>query len=68
MYKILPKECLLGIEYNLKLKWWILDVPEEKQNQEGAELCQAQPAKHKLFGFNAAISFFELLMVVLLNC
>ena len=37
--------------------------------QEGAELCQAQPAKHKLFGSNGAIFFwFELLMVVLLNC
>ena len=23
--------------------------------QEGAELCQAQPAKHKLFGSNGAI-------------
>ena len=36
--------------------------------QEGAELCQAQPAKHKLFGFNVAIFWFGLLMVVLLNC
>ena len=36
--------------------------------QEGAELCQAQPAKHKLFGFYGAIFLFELLMVVLLNC
>ena len=25
--------------------------------QEEAELCQAQPAKHKLFGFNGAIFF-----------
>ena len=37
--------------------------------QEGAELCQAQPAKHKVFGSNGAILFwFELLMVELLNC
>ena len=34
--------------------------------QEGAELCRAQPAKHKLFGSTGAISFgFELLMVEL---
>ena len=26
------------------------------KKQEGAELCQAQPAKHKLFGSNGAIS------------
>ena len=41
-----------------------------KGKQEGAELCQAQPAKHKLFESNGAIFFFwfELLMVVLLNC
>ena len=25
------------------------------RKQEGAELCQAQPAKHKLFGSNGAI-------------
>ena len=25
--------------------------------QEGAELCQAQPTKHKLFGSNGAIFF-----------
>ena len=36
--------------------------------QEGVELCQAQPAKHKLFGFNGAIFWFELLLVVLMNC
>ena len=39
--------------------------------QEGAELCQAQPAKHKLFGSNGAI-FFVLIVdgciVELLNC
>ena len=28
---------------------------EKHQKQEGAELCQAQPAKHKLFGYNGAI-------------
>ena len=27
------------------------------QKQEGAELCQAQPAKHKVFGSNGAIFF-----------
>ena len=43
--------------------------PKIKSKQEGAELCQAQPAKHKLFGSNGAIFFwFGLLMVVLLNC
>ena len=39
--------------------------------QEGAELCQAQPAEHKLFGSNGAIFWFELLIVgyvELLNC
>ena len=42
---------------------------EDCMIQEGAELCQAQPAKHKLFGFNGAIFFwFGLLMVILLNC
>ena len=37
--------------------------------QEGAELCQAQPVKHKVFGSNGAIFFwFDLLMVEVLNC
>ena len=27
------------------------------EKQEGAKLCQAQPAQHKLFGFNGAIFF-----------
>ena len=34
---------------------WNLDNYLEKQ--EGAELCQAQPAKHLFFGFNGPISF-----------
>ena len=34
---------------------------EEFSKQEGAELCQAQPAKHKVFGSNRAIFF-------VLNC
>ena len=33
------------------------DKNEENNEQEGAELCQAQPAKHKLFGSNGAIFF-----------
>ena len=42
---------------------------KSKKKQEGAELCQAQPAKHKLFGSNGAIFFlFELLIIGLLNC
>ena len=47
--------------------------------QEGAELCQAQPAKHKLFGSNGAIflvwivdgwsvELMDCLIVELLNC
>ena len=36
--------------------------------QEGAELCQDQPAKHNVFGSNGAIFWFELLIVLLLNC
>ena len=30
-------------------------IPETIHEQEVAELCQAQPAKHKLFGSNGAI-------------
>ena len=30
------------------------------KKQEGAELCQAQPAKHKLFGSNGAFFFAKL--------
>ena len=46
-----------------------VDAPQFLFRTEGAYLCQAQPAKHKLFGSNGAIFFlFDLLMVVLLNC
>ena len=42
---------------------------EKYLKQEEAELCQAQPAKHKFFGSNGAIfCWFELLMADLLNC
>ena len=40
---------------------------EKRKIQEGAELCQAQPAKHKLFGSNVAFFWFDLLMAELLN-
>ena len=39
--------------------------------QEGAELCQAQPAKHKVFGSNGAIFLVWIVdgwIVELLNC
>ena len=38
------------------------------RKQEGAELCQAQSAKHKLFGSNGAFFWFKSLKVELLNC
>ena len=41
---------------------------QNKDEQEGAELCQAQPAKHKLFGSNGAFFWFEVLTVEMLNC
>ena len=56
------KKILKGLEYYRKPGVDLLTFPpiiigERYKKQEGAELCQAQPAKHKLFGFNRAIFF-----------
>ena len=54
------QECIHGLSFS---------TGHKRYKQEGAELCQAQPANHKLFGSSGAIFFlFELLMVVLSNC
>ena len=56
------------IRYTLLQHLW------KMHKQEGAELCQAQPAKHKLFGSNEAIFFglncwwLNCWIVGLLNC
>ena len=46
----------LHVICNASLKYSIIQQ-KSRTKQDGAELCQAQPAKHKLFGSNVA-NFF----------
>ena len=50
---------------------YFLTLTVWSEKQDGAELCQAQPAKHKLFGSNGAIFLVWIVdgcIVELLNC
>ena len=74
-----PQDFCLGA-FLFKMIWKLtlkLEIWEKIKNlrknwkQEGAELCQAQPAKHKLFGSNGAIFLVWIVdgwNVELLNC
>ena len=59
---------MIGID---KLSLDTVDKPKRVLKQEGAELCQAQPAKHKLFASNGAFILVWIVdgrSVELLNC
>ena len=55
LYYMEKKLDVPGIRHSESKVWYICRWSVMKQ--EGAELCQAQSAKHKLFGSNGAIFF-----------